>query len=179
MSTGYALKFVYDACRACSLETNPSHVNGKQICRDISNRFFQKFKKCRFAITEMDYLGYRISAGGLKANIDKVEAITIWRDILENGTQVKQFLGVVNFCRMFIGARFTERARPLVEFTMKNTNFVWEKEHTVAIQQLKAALANYVVLQIAGINKLFTFYSDASDFAIGAALYQDGKTVAY
>ncbi|CDJ31924.1 uncharacterized protein EMH_0010710 [Eimeria mitis] len=55
---------------------------------------------------------------GIKPAADKVEAINLWPEDLANETQVRQFLGTVNYCRMFMGPRYADLARPLVDLTL-------------------------------------------------------------
>ena len=72
-----------------------------------------KFSKCRFAVQFIEYLGYHIGADGVRPSPDKVKAISIWPTVLENDTQVRQFLGTMNYCRNFMGPEFAVHARPL------------------------------------------------------------------
>ena len=143
------------------------------------NVFFPKFTKCEFAKKELTYLGYTVSADGIKPALDKVEAIQHWPEVLQNETQVRQFLGTVNYCRMFMGADYARVARPLVELTKKGAQFNWTDTHTKAVQQLKQKLTNYVTLQIPDTTKPFHLYTDASGFALGAVLEQEGKPIGF
>ena len=68
-----------------------------------SNKMYPKFSKCQFASNSIDYLGYHVSASGITPSRDKLLAIDLWPEKLQNDTQVKQFLGTVNYCRMFMG----------------------------------------------------------------------------
>ncbi|CDJ60374.1 OSJNBa0042F21.10 protein, related, partial [Eimeria maxima] len=66
-------------------------------------------------------------------------------------------------------------ARPLLELTRKRVHFKWTEAHTQAVQQLKRKLTDYVTLQIPDTTKPFDLYTDASGFALGAILEQEGK----
>ncbi|KAL8443314.1 hypothetical protein Emag_005945 [Eimeria magna] len=112
------------------------------------HKMFPKISKCKFARTELVYLGYSVGADGVRPSMDKVKDIAHWPEKLANVTQVLQFLGLVGFVRMFMGARFADMAKPLVELTKKNVPFVWEEKPTQAIQMLKKRLINYTLLQL-------------------------------
>ena len=158
-----------------------SHVNLLQQVLSIflQNQFYPKLSKCKFAQTELKYLGYRISADGVKPSPDKVEIIQHWPEVLTNDTQVRQFLGTVNYCRMFMGPRFSHITRPLVELTKKGATFDWGPEHTEAVRKLKEQLVNFTTLTIADSKKPYQLYTDASGYAIGAVLEQEGNPVAF
>ncbi|CDI83777.1 hypothetical protein EPH_0011990 [Eimeria praecox] len=138
-----------------------------------------KFTKCKFAQQELTYLGYKIGAEGIKPSADKVQAILLWPDVLANETQVRQYFGTVNYCRMFMGAMYAYTARPLVELTRKGTLFVWGASHTAAVCRLKTLLAEYTTLQIRDPTRPYTLYTDASGYALRAVLEQDGKPVGF
>ncbi|CAM6086536.1 unnamed protein product [Calypogeia fissa] len=55
---------------------------------------------------------------------------------------------------------------------MKNKVFVWTKK-------CKVAMVVPPVLKLPEVGKLFELWTDASDFAIGACLHQDGRPVAF
>ena len=143
------------------------------------HKMYPKFVKCQFGTRELDYLGYHISDMGITPSPEKVEAISIWPEVLCNDTQVKQFLGTINYCRMFIGPSFADMARPLVELTKKGNAFKWEQCHTDALKALKKRLIDYTTLQVPDNTKPYVLRTDASGYAIGAVLEQDGKPVGF
>lgn len=145
----------------------------------LKHQFYPKLSKCKFAQRELDYLGYNIGAHGVKPAADKVAAIQLWPETLTNETQVRQFLGTVNYCRMFMGASFADMARPLVDLTRKGTPFIWTPDHTAAVRQLKQRLADYTVLQVPDSTQPYELYTDASGYAIGAVLEQNHRPVGF
>ncbi|CDJ27602.1 Polyprotein, related [Eimeria mitis] len=64
----------------------------------LRHQFYPKLTKCKFGQRELTYLGYRIGADGIRPAADKVEAINMWPEVRTNETQVRQFLGTVNYC---------------------------------------------------------------------------------
>ena len=103
-----------------------------------ANKLYPKISKCKFAQQRLDYLGYSIGANGIRPSKDKVEDIESWPEHLNSVTEMLQFLGLVGFVRTFMGTRFADMARPLVERTKKNVPSSWELKHTEAVRKLKA-----------------------------------------
>lgn len=77
----------------------------------LRHQFVPKFMKCKFGRSELNYLGYTIGADGIKPAEDKIQAIALWPEVLTNETQVRQFLGTVNYCRMFLWVRNMQTLR--------------------------------------------------------------------
>ena len=143
------------------------------------HKMYPKITKCNFGVTAIEYLGYRVSSTGIMPSPTKIEAISIWPEQLTNITQVRQFLGAINYCRMFMGPAYTVMAQPLFDLLKKDVVFEWKPEHTAAVQALKQQLINYTTLQVPDPSKPFTLRTDASGFAIGAVLEQEGKPIGY
>jgi hypothetical protein len=70
--------------------------------------------KCTLAVRTIDFLGHRITAGGVKSLPDHVEGIT---NFPPPGTvkQLQAFLGIINFYRRFVPAA-ASMLLPLTEF---------------------------------------------------------------
>ncbi|MGL4848123.1 MAG: reverse transcriptase domain-containing protein, partial [Clostridium sp.] len=142
-------------------------------------RLYCKFVKCKFMTDKIEYVGYTITPDGVIPSRSKINEISILPEILENVTQVRQFLGIVNYCRMFMGPDFAQIAAPLTRLTKKNVEFSWLPEHTIAVQTLKQRLAEYVTLALPDSTQPFVLKTDASATGIGATLEQNGKPVAF
>ena len=112
----------------------------------LRHQFYPDFHKCKFARQTTPYLGYAVPAAGIKPAEDTIEAIRHWPEVLENETQVRQFLGTINYCRMFMGPDYADLARPLVDLTRKDVSFEWTELHTQAVRQLKQRLIDYTTL---------------------------------
>ncbi|CDJ50586.1 hypothetical protein EBH_0085480 [Eimeria brunetti] len=102
-----------------------------------------------------------------------------WPEVLENEKQIRQFLGTVNYCRMFMGPDFAKVARPLVDLTRKGAPFQWTDTHTQAVRRLKQRLIDYTTLQIPDTTKPFELYTDASGSAIVAVLEEAGQPIGF
>ncbi|KAL8444269.1 hypothetical protein Emed_006312 [Eimeria media] len=143
------------------------------------NKMYPKISKCRFGAPSTEYLGYTVSCTGITPSTEKIEAIKVWPDQLPNDTCVRQFLGTVNYCRMFMGPAFADMARPLKDLMRKGQKFVWEKRHTLAVRALKERLINYTTLQVPDPSKPYVLRTDASGYAVGAVLEQENKPLGF
>ncbi|CDJ60674.1 hypothetical protein EMWEY_00007460 [Eimeria maxima] len=70
-------------------------------------------------------------------------------------------------------------ARPLVDLTRKGVPFRWTEAHTQAVRQLRQKLIDYTTLQIPDTVKPLSLFTDASGFALGAVLEQEGRPIGF
>ena len=80
---------------------------------------------------------------------------------------------------MFMGLKFADIVRPLVELTKERATFAWGLQHTEAVRKLKQQLVEFTTLHIPDSTKPYQLYTDASGYAIGAVLEQEGKPVGF
>lgn len=78
-------------------------------------------KKCHFLKSQISFLGFEISAKGIQPGKSKLRAI-IEFPTPTSVTEVRQFLGLVNFFRIYI-YKFSEIVTPLCELFLKNQEF--------------------------------------------------------
>ncbi|KAG7674262.1 hypothetical protein KSW81_006082 [Nannochloris sp. 'desiccata'] len=130
-------------------------------------------QKCRFFQTEIEFVGYLLTAEGIHMLPKKVDAILNW-PVPTTASQVKSFLGLATFYRHFV-EHFAHKAIPLYQITRKNQIFTWLPRHQEAFEQLKLALTTAPVLAPPDFNLPFEIHTDASDFAAGAVLSQEGN----
>ena len=93
-------------------------------------------------------------------------------------TQVRSFLGLANYFRKFVQG-YSKIALPLSRLTQKSRHFEWSSECQTAFEQLKYYLTHAPLLKMPELGKEFEVVTDASDYALGAVLIQDGRPVAY
>lgn len=145
----------------------------------LKHQFYPKFLKCKFAKRDLTYFGYTISAEGIKPAADNIKVIQVWPEVLQNETPVRQFLGTVNYCRMFMGPDYAKVARPRVALTRKRAPFQWTDTHTQAVRRLKHRLVDYTTLHVPGTTKPLELYTDASGYAMGAVLELAGQPIGF
>ena len=135
-------------------------------------------EKCFFAQTTVSFLGHNISSGGSKPLSEKVSAIL---DIAEpeNVSQLRRFLGMLNFYRRFLpnAAQIQAPLYTLYSGNRKNdkTKLSWSDETWKAFRQCKQSLANAAVLVYPATDCEISIMVDASDNAIGAVVQQSSS----
>ena len=115
-------------------------------------------------------LGQKVSRLGFSTHCEKVEAVVA----MQRPTNVKELqriLGMLVYFSLYIPF-YSFIAKPLFELLQKGTKWNWEAHHEVAFQQAKEALTVAPVLAHLEAGKPYCLYTDASDYALGAALQQ-------
>ena len=128
-------------------------------------------KKCRIALAEVTYLGFRVCRGGILPSAEKARAVTEYPRP-KSVTELRAFLGLVNYYARFVPA-MSNTAAPLHDLLRANVKFAWEDRQEAAFVALKRALTNPPFLVYPDFTKPFLLQTDASDVGIGAILAQD------
>lgn len=115
------------------------------------HQFYAKFSKCTFGVDKVDYLGHVISKEGVAVDPSKIAAIIDWA-VPTTLAGLHGFLGLTGYYRRFV-RNYASIAGPLTELLKKN-NFHWD-------------------------DLIFDVTTDASSFAIGAVLSQNGHPLAF
>ncbi|XP_020101642.1 uncharacterized protein LOC109719402 [Ananas comosus] len=159
-----------------TLEEHIEHLRTVfQVLRE--NQLFVKKEKCIFAKEEVHFLGHWIGQGLIRMDQRKVRAICEW-ETPTTVSELRSFLGLVNYYRRFI-AGYSARAAPLTDLLKKNHSWVWTSQCAEAFEDLKRAVTEDPVLRLPDCSRTFEVHTDASDFAIGGVLVQDGHPIAY
>ena len=121
-----------------------------------------KKEKCSF------YLGHTISEKGLKPSPAKIRAIT---EVSQptNVTQLKAFLGLVNYYAKFLPDLATKLA-PLYQLLKQDTQWEWLDQQEQSFQEVKQLLSTPSILVHFDDRKPIVVACDASPFGIGAVL---------
>ena len=152
------------------IKTHYHHVTSV-IQRLHKHKWYCKLKKCDFATTQVEYLGHIVSNGTLAIDPSKMDAVLKWPTPMKNLKEVQSFLGLLGYYRKFI-PHFSYIARPLHAFARKDVKFVWNSEHTKAVDELKKAITSPQCLAIFDHDRKTTLTTDACDYAVGAVLSQ-------
>ncbi len=92
---------------------------------------------------------------------------------------LRSFLGLASYYRKFI-KNFAKIAVLLTNLLKKSTvTYEWEGACDKAFETLKGILVKAPVLKLPDFDKDFEIHFDASDFAIGGVLVQEGRPVAF
>ena len=129
--------------------------------------------KCRFAMNQVTVLGHLVLAAGIEPNPEKIQGI---RDMKPptNVTEVKRFLGMINFYRRFV-PDLASLVEPMVELTRgrsKRQKVNWEERHQSSFELVKKKLSSAPILQFPNMEAPFFIETDASDVGLGAVLTQ-------
>lgn len=157
--------------------TQEEHLRHLQTVLRIlkDNKLYAAAKKCAFFKTEIEYLGYLVSANGIRMDPTKVASITNW-PTPTSVHDIQSFLGLANFYRRFI-KDFSHITRPITALLAKDTPFDWNADCAKAFSTLKTAFTTAPVLRIFCPGLPLRVTTDASGSALGAVLEQnfDGK----
>jgi hypothetical protein len=160
-----------------SLEKHEEHLR-KVFQRLRENKLYAKLEKCEFGVKEVDFPGHRITQEGLKMDDHKVKAILDWEPP-KSVPALRSFLGLASYYRKFI-KNFAKIAAPLTNLLKKSAvTYEWEEACNEAFETLKGILVKAQLLKVSDFDKEFEIHSDASNFAIGGVLVQEGRPVAF
>ena len=129
-----------------------------------------KLQKCSFFKKHIQYLGHLISDEGIQPLQEKLESIAKM-PVPQNAKQVKQFLGLVGYYRIFVPC-FSDIARPLTELTQKNEGFNWTTECNKCFHMLKDYLQEALILRYPDPAADYILYTDAAKYAYAGVLTQ-------
>ncbi|XP_033099920.1 uncharacterized protein K02A2.6-like [Anneissia japonica] len=150
------------------------------LTRLNSNGLTANLAKCEFNKERMEFFGLIFSKHGVEVDPKKVKAVTDMNEP-SNVTEIQSFLGITNYCSRFI-KKYSTITEPLRQLTHKGVEFIWGKEHTLAFETLKQALANALVMAYFNVHQETELIVDASPVGLGAMLVQyytsdDGKRI--
>ena len=134
-------------------------------------KLYGRLHKCEFLKDQVDYLGFEVSPGGIKASLGKIRAVIEWPRP-KSAHDVHSFIGLASYYQRFVRG-FSEMARPLTELTRAGVEWKWSTSQHQAFNKLKLALTTAPVLRLPDFERQFVVTTDASDAAVGAILEQD------
>ena len=95
-----------------------------------SEKLYANLKKCAFSMEKIVFLGYVVTAQGIKIDEEKVKAIQDW-PTPKSVSEVRIFHGLASFYRHFV-KDFSSIVVPLNEVLKKSVGFSWGEEQELA-----------------------------------------------
>ncbi|GBP64254.1 Transposon Tf2-11 polyprotein [Eumeta japonica] len=156
---------------ACDISKNNGTNSGRHR-RNIlqeAGLTLQK-EKCVFFQKSIEYLGFVIDKDGLHTSPGKVKAIKE-AEPPKNVSQLKSFLGLVNYYRSFV-PRMSTILGPLHDLLKMGAKWMWSEAHQSAFETVKRALESELALAHYDPRLSTVLTVDASPTGLGAVLAQ-------
>jgi len=134
-------------------------------------------KKVQYRQTTVRFLGYVLTAGTKAINEDRVQAIKNLRSP-KTKKQLQRIIGMFNYLREFI-PQLSDLLVNLQDILKNDSKFMWLPQHEADLQEIKKRIIEANTLANFDPRKPITIQADSSKIAIGCALLQEGKPVAY
>jgi hypothetical protein len=144
------------------------------LCRLRQFGLRLKTEKCVWGQTNMPFLGYLLSSDGYLPDPERIEKL-LGLQTPKNSIHVRRVIGMFNYYRQFL-PNFSQTMAPLYGAAGK---FEWTAKAQQSFESLKSSLAKVTQLTIPSASEVFHIYTDASSIAIGSAIHQKGKPLAF
>lgn len=126
--------------------------------------------KCLFGVTEMTFLGDKLSGCGVEPDKSKIQAILDMPSPVDK-KGVLRIMGMVNFIGKFI-PNLSAKTATLRELLNHKNEFNWTSKHEQEWKVLKSILTRAPVLTYFDSSKSIKISTDASKDGLGAVLLQ-------
>ena len=150
----------------------------KNHLRQVFERFRQfgvviNPSKCEFGVSELTFLGHRLTSQGIHPLSDKVQAIQGYPQP-NTPCKLQEFLGLVNFYHHFIPhcAHILRPLHNLLTASQDNKQLSFTQDATEAFANIKQSFINVSLLLHPKPDAPTNIMTDASDSAVGTVLQQ-------
>ena len=126
---------------------------------------------------EIPFMDHVISNTGLKPDPSKVEAVLKMEPPTDKAG-MERLRGTVNYLSKFV-PKLSEVMRPINDLTRPDTEWTWVSAQDKAFEEVKHLLTQAPVLAYFAPTKELSMQCDASGQGLGAALLQEGRSLAY
>ena len=127
--------------------------------------------------TEITFMGHKITNKGIKADPEKIRAITAMK-APSDVTGVKRFCGMIQYLARYLPSLSSD-LEPLRCLTKKGVDFVWSEQCDTAFKCMKDKITRTPVLAFYDPNVPLTVQTDSSKDGLGVVLMQNGRPVEY
>ena len=126
-----------------------------------------------FEVDSLTFLGHEVTGEGIKPSKHKLEVIKSF-PLPQSYSELRRYMGMIGFFRRMI-PHFSERTMLLSEMLRLQQNVKlldWSKDSEKQFEESKTMLCDAVMIpHPSSTSNVFHLVSDASNFAVGAALY--------
>ena len=127
-------------------------------------------EKCIFCVSEVDYLGMKITGEGYTIADGKLREVEDMA-MPTNRKELKSIIGFLNFLRPFVD-NLSEMISPISRFTSPNTEWSeWGEEQESILKECLFKVSNPALIHFVRREDDFVMRVDASAEAYGAALF--------
>ena len=127
--------------------------------------------KCVFGVSELNFLGHRVTTSGVLPLSDRVSVLQDYK-VPDTKAALQRFLGMINYYHRFM-PHIAGKLKPLhVASSGKGKSIEWTSDCQTAFDAAKSALARATLLHHPRPNTRTSITTDASDIAIGGQLEQ-------
>lgn len=144
------LQNVFDNLKRFNLTIDPAKT---QICK-----------------SEITYLGFNLNSKGFSPSEENIKKVSKFPRP-KNSKEVQSYLGMLNYFRHMI-YKFAEIAKPIVDLTKKNKEFIWTTECQAAFDHFQDIMLNRPTLKNLEIEEKLYLATDASKIAVCGILMQ-------
>ena len=155
-----------------SVQQHLEHIE-ELLTRLEKNNLTLNLNKSNFFKKETKFLGFIITTEGIKPDPDKVQGITDF-PTPKNVKQLRGFLGLVNFYSKF-SSKHAEETVPLLHLIKKGVPWKWDENMQGHFNRVKQLFSKSITLYFPDPKKSYYLETDASNYALGAILYQKNQ----
>jgi hypothetical protein len=133
-----------------------------------------KAKKCRFGMTQIDYVGRQISSKGISMSKEKIESVINFPKPTTL-TALRSLLGLANYFRNFVPfhSDIVAPLQKMIDPKGKKKSYVeWNEQADNAFFNIRQAISRCPLLHFLDEVSPIELYTDASDYGVGGVLFQ-------
>ena len=169
---------LHDDLRVVGADDKEHDENLERVMRKLQeNGITLNYDKCEIGVPSMTYMGDVLSGEGLKLSDERVKAI-VEAPAPQNQSELRSFLGSVQFCAKFIPS-FSTVSSPLWDLTCRDAKWKWGPREDKAFQDIKVRLTQAPVMAYHRQGAPTRLTTDASPVGIGAILEQQQEDGSY
>ena len=133
--------------------------------------------KCNLGTHEVKYMGHSFSKEGMRPDDSRVKAICDMPAPTDKKA-LQRFLGMINYLASFI-PNLAEETLIVRDLIKQKSAWQWSQNHQKVFERLKKLITVSPVLSHFDVNSPIVLTVDSSQKAVGAALMQNNKPVAF